>query len=368
MLNEEKNDMVPEQGQNESVPETQPVTAPQPKKLKSISDLSGDCHKIIVMGGSRVGKSSIINAILSSAVTRSDLSYPAPTADSRVSNGTTDRVIAYNAPPNHVVIDTIGITDPRFTEDQILESLYEVLFNFRLGVSLVLIVVKHDIFSAEERDLIDVYEKLFGRDFYGRSCLIVSHYDNPVTDVASYVQREHSPAFQEFLRKFPVNRIIIGSFQQDLDPEIDNLLMKRREIFKENILKALNQYSGTESMLNFRGSTLFFKDFINYIWSYFKLHGKNDWRQRFFQAFVETNKAADLKFHSYECPICLECVDNDVMVTKCYHVYHFDCLRVNLLTDKNCPLCRQPIQTFIVLPDKSPSANASSSEKEMEEL
>jgi len=339
----------------------QTSTAPQPKTLKSICDLDGDGHKIIIMGGSRVGKSSIINAILSTTgVTRSDLSHPAQTSDSRVSNGTSDRVIAYNAPPNHVVIDTIGVTDPRFTQEQILESLYEVLFNFRLGVSLILIVVKHDIFSAEERDLVGIYEKLFGRELYKRSCLIVTHYDNPATDVATYVGREHSPAFQEFLKKFPTDRIIIGSFQQDLDSDIDNLLMRRREIFKINLLTALNKYSGEESMLNFRG----IQDFITYIWSFYKFHGQNDWRQRFFQAFVDTKKASDLKFHSYECPICLEFVDNDVMVTKCYHVFHFDCLRVCLQTDKNCPMCRQPIQTFIVLNEETSKA---SSEKITEE-
>ncbi|XP_071695762.1 RING-H2 finger protein ATL29-like [Rutidosis leptorrhynchoides] len=68
--------------------------------------------------------------------------------------------------------------------------------------------------------------------------------------------------------------------------------------------------------------------------------------------------------YGLECAICLcEFKDENVLrlLTKCYHVFHQDCIDLWLGSHKSCPCCRCSLDTPISSPEKSPiSANDTS--------
>lgn len=41
------------------------------------------------------------------------------------------------------------------------------------------------------------------------------------------------------------------------------------------------------------------------------------------------------------CPICVEGITNNAYLTRCFHLYHLDCIQAYLDTGNNrCPICR----------------------------
>jgi GTPase SAR1 family protein len=322
----------------------------------SIHYLEGT-HRILLLGGSRVGKSSIINLLLNSDISRQSLQTPAKTADSRVSNGTTDnKVTAYISSAGPVIIDTVGLTDPRFTQEQIINNLYQIIFNFRIGISLIILVIKHDIFTEEEQKLVQLYRSLIP-SFFDSCLLVVTHYDNPVaadrlTATENYLKLDHSPAYKTFLDKFPKDRIIVGTLQVDVSNDIDQLLNSRRKAMKDSILNYLNNLNSVKLFeLNMRN----FNDFVSFVWAFFKLNVNEGYRERLLRAFVNTNNTEQLQFMDYTCTICTEKVDQDVFVSKCVHVFHFDCIRVWLQHKPTCPNCTREIIEFVTHKGTNPA-------------
>ncbi|PWA67152.1 RING/U-box superfamily protein [Artemisia annua] len=71
-----------------------------------------------------------------------------------------------------------------------------------------------------------------------------------------------------------------------------------------------------------------------------------------------------------ECAICLcEFKDENVLrlLTKCYHVFHQDCIDLWLRSHTSCPCCRSRLDTPIESPEKSPISHNSASMNETRE-
>lgn len=65
----------------------------------------------------------------------------------------------------------------------------------------------------------------------------------------------------------------------------------------------------------------------------------------------EGTRAADLAILGDACPICLQTLEDPVMLTACYHVYCFECLStwvhslaLHGVEPATCPLCKAPFQ------------------------
>ncbi|KAJ0857380.1 putative transcription factor C2H2 family [Helianthus annuus] len=77
-----------------------------------------------------------------------------------------------------------------------------------------------------------------------------------------------------------------------------------------------------------------------------------------FPTFTYSN-VKDFRRETYglECAICLyEFEDDNVLrlLTKCYHVFHQECIDLWLESHKTCPFCRRGLETPINSPEKSP--------------
>ena len=52
-------------------------------------------------------------------------------------------------------------------------------------------------------------------------------------------------------------------------------------------------------------------------------------------------------FVGYECPICFHSFipkDNEILVTKCGHMFHYNCAKSFLAATNSCPSCRSPFK------------------------
>ncbi|XP_024986485.1 RING-H2 finger protein ATL29-like [Cynara cardunculus var. scolymus] len=90
-----------------------------------------------------------------------------------------------------------------------------------------------------------------------------------------------------------------------------------------------------------------------------------------FPTFIYSN-VKEFRRQSYglECAICLcEFEDDNVLrlLTKCYHVFHQDCIDLWLESHKSCPFCRRSLETPVNSPQKSPLSQNSTPMNEIQE-
>ncbi|CAI9288755.1 unnamed protein product [Lactuca saligna] len=74
--------------------------------------------------------------------------------------------------------------------------------------------------------------------------------------------------------------------------------------------------------------------------------------------------------YGLECAICLCEFENDNvlrLLTKCYHVFHQNCIDLWLESHKSCPFCRRGLETPLASPTKSPVSQNSTSMHEIQE-
>ena len=53
------------------------------------------------------------------------------------------------------------------------------------------------------------------------------------------------------------------------------------------------------------------------------------------------------KYKDEKCSICLEVISGDITITKCNHIFHYECLSqyINNSGKTDCPICRSDLKT-----------------------
>eukprot|EP00906_Rhabdomonas_costata_P026600 RCo037898 len=91
------------------------------------------------------------------------------------------------------------------------------------------------------------------------------------------------------------------------------------------------------------------RDFIVWLVDFFGWKEKSE-HQKLYEAFaLNSTQGPAIHFCGCTCPICLDVVADDIFVSPCLHVFHFDCVRAWLdgQSRSTCPVCRAEISTFI---------------------
>ena len=61
---------------------------------------------------------------------------------------------------------------------------------------------------------------------------------------------------------------------------------------------------------------------------------------------ISSNDSISIEIYD-SCPICLEPLNKNVVITNCTHKFHINCLkRLKLSKINNCPICRDEILTI----------------------
>jgi hypothetical protein len=55
------------------------------------------------------------------------------------------------------------------------------------------------------------------------------------------------------------------------------------------------------------------------------------------------NYVLQIKKEDRTCPICLETIEKDIYLSKCYHLYHLSCIEESMKHTKKCPTCQKKL-------------------------
>lgn len=55
------------------------------------------------------------------------------------------------------------------------------------------------------------------------------------------------------------------------------------------------------------------------------------------------NKTKKCELNDFMCPICLESDTENVITTRCFHMYHKKCIYSWIKRNRVCPICRSDI-------------------------
>lgn len=231
-------------------------------------------HRVLVVGSARSGKSTLVNALLSKDLRCSSwrqLLEPAPVDPPRnedTTATTTPKITAYSYCAQQCLIDTVGLNDPRFTQDQVINALYGMLYGSEIGYSMIIVVLRHGVFTKADAALLRVYEDIFGRDtFYQRAVLCMTHCDvmagcdraaaiaslgeegTPLTNKSAplseaYLSPPHHESFSDAVRRFRPGHVVVGSFAYDENADVDShLFAPRRAAFRDRVLRVMMAFT-----------------------------------------------------------------------------------------------------------------------------
>eukprot|EP00755_Sulcionema_specki_P031368 Sspe_Gene.96511::Locus_69309_Transcript_1_1_Confidence_1.000_Length_919::g.96511::m.96511 len=162
-------------------------------------------RRVLFVGGCRTGKTTLVNTILNGSASLSDLGHPGVVGSPGVQEGTTSRVAAY-CTRNGVYIDSIGITDPRFTLEETASAIHEVLYHQSIGISRLVLVMRADTVTEVEWKLVELAVELFGDDIFTNALLVVTHYRGS----GDFVDQKHNQKYADLLAKFPRKHVVAG--------------------------------------------------------------------------------------------------------------------------------------------------------------
>ena len=265
-------------GASQSAEDRVPLLSEQPAPEAT----GPDNQRWLVLGFSGAGKSALINLLLHNRmlnrgggipddqlrVSSKELAHPAEVADGRGTNGCTRQMTPY-VTHNHVLLDTIGVTDPRFTKDEVLVALCHLLHYFRIGLTGIVLVVTHQVFTAADEVYLAFLTALLGDALFQHAVLVITHYDledNTRVDVGEYRGRNHSPMFKRLLDRFQLDRIVVGSLKAGDTP----LDIGARRAMVRNVQAALRGYVDAQPQRLYRGIRSL-KAFGCYVASRFRL-------------------------------------------------------------------------------------------------
>ncbi|XP_029349944.1 GTPase IMAP family member 7-like isoform X2 [Echeneis naucrates] len=142
------------------------VAESQTKKKKK----KGDELRIILVGKTGAGKSAAGNTILGSEVFQSQLSSSSWTYQSKRAEG---EVRGQKV----VVIDTPGLFDTNFTQDEVLKRIETCISLSAPGPHAFLLVLRLGRFTQEEKDAIKTIQNTFGEEVVKHSLVLFTHGD-----------------------------------------------------------------------------------------------------------------------------------------------------------------------------------------------
>jgi len=128
--------------------------------------------RLIFIGNSGIGKSTFINMLYNNTIDLDKMLTPARTGNN--SSGITDKINAYmNTYDKRLYIDTIGLTDNRLNETQIIIGLKTFLRNIVSGIHLMFIFINYGRIDSKDRKLFQLMCSIFNLNWYFNAAIIV---------------------------------------------------------------------------------------------------------------------------------------------------------------------------------------------------
>ncbi|XP_034015609.1 GTPase IMAP family member 7 isoform X2 [Thalassophryne amazonica] len=182
-------------------------------------------YRIILVGKTGVGKSAAGNTILGNEVFESHLSSSSCTTECRKAKADVGgRKVA--------VIDTPGLFDTNFKEEEVLKKIVKCIDLSAPGPHAFLVVLQLGRFTQEEKDTVELIQSTFGKEAAKYTMVLFTHGDKlKALTIEQFISKNEDLA--EFIEKCRHQYHVFNN--QVKDPEQINQLMD-----KINMMTKLN--------------------------------------------------------------------------------------------------------------------------------
>jgi GTP-binding protein EngB required for normal cell division len=303
--------------------------------------------RILIIGQSGSGKSTLLNAIHNQdASTVSSLQEPCKTGDS--ASGITSDIDFYYA-RNMLLVDTIGLSDPRYDHQLIVDDLHRLFRATRVNFTHIIIVIPKERLNPLTRASLALMKQLFSFAPQANIFVAITKCDDGET-VEQFEELNRGDADIEYwLGRCARENITTTTLRSSTHVAMDEIMRGYRVASFARIISFIerdlspvifppeNWVEFVKRILRYLLPILFprEKSIFNDIVEMMRSIGGKTIRTRLFYPC---------------CPICLEPGYTDdnlpIRLEPCQHIFHAGCC----IQSNDCPTCRQDIQSRTNLP------------------
>ena len=268
---------------------------------------------------------------------------PAGTDDT--TTGQTTFFTTYHDFPDYAYTDSIGLGDPRFRPEAVMDSLKSVLKMASVGFHKIYICLQYGRIPTDTRKYIELITTVFGKSVLDWSSIIFTRCNDQEMTKENFLRKNRADtAIVDIVNQ--VKTVIFGDNMVDTNPEMEKVLHQRRKDFLDRIKQDLSETASTEVFrLKKRSMIARVQQMVKILFgSQTKANSILSDIRDFARAVAAAMESSKYRNYFGECTICLGDLtdENRPVITQCSHVYHEPCLigwlRKN--PDHSCPVCR----------------------------
>ncbi len=314
----------------------------------------------------------MINCCYNRSVEKAMLETPAGVSAQDSIIGTTSSISNYVDQRNKIVyVDTVGYGDVRFHQntESFLLFFRELICYSSIGYNWIFLFIRFSQMTQDTLVYIQSLEALLGEKAFSRCTIVFTNckVSNMNRQRCIEANKQHGEIVT-ILNK--VYNVIFGDMDTEdvptdsdsdsdgekTDENIRKRQVKKRTKFMKKMLLEIDQIDEKTLTLERDWYPYYktkFTTFMGYLWE--KIAGKPNELSKLYKLAVGLKKDIPVTIYYEECSICLELIIEIVdhtpkaCITKCGHIFHYDCLKRSFDEQKKCPNCRKDLRS---LPEK----------------
>ena len=304
-----------------------------------------------------------MNSCFNRSVRKDMLDHPCSVSGDCRIIGTTASISNYVDQRNKIVyVDTIGYGDVRFHQDirSFLLFFREFICYSSIGFNWIFLCLRYEQLTQDIFIYLQSLREMLGETALCRCTIVFTHCSNP-PNLNKFVEanQEHH-GIVDILEK--VNSIIFGDMdtgEVDADGSVTeievtrNIQCRKREKFLQKMLERIDNIDEKTLVLDKRWYTFYstkMKSFLGYLFE--KLFRKSNEYSKLYKLMDGLKQGIPVTIYYEECSICLDLIVEIVdqapkaCITKCRHIFHYECLEKHFKQKTNCPNCRKDLRNL----------------------
>lgn len=301
--------------------------------------------RFLFLGPTGVGKSSVINILYNDNVDKESMKEPAVVA--ATTNGVTKEFTTYYN-NKCAYTDSIGFGDDRFTADEIVTLLKQLIENALIGYNRIYLCIQYGRISKDIRLYLDLIISVFGDGCFNWCSIIFTHCteENMNKEIFS-AKNQNDTEIIQLIKK--VENVIFGDLQLYEGQSIDSWFKDRRKCFLDSIKLDTNNSSAYPYFSQPNDPSSWLSSICNVIelFAPIKVPTEEIWA---YIKSVRIVKVQNIHFYG-ECTICRDAMyHTNSVYTTCRHCFHRRCIATWSYESPTCPVCREPYSLMELKP------------------